>query len=189
MEYAQLNEAGTEAIQVTTHGDVEWDANNYCSAAALVKDGKAAQFRIVPLTVTNEPPFDPLTQRCFRNGCEKVGDNWQYKWTVEALTAQEIAANQAAADKALYDNIVSATQQRLDAFAQSRGYDGILSACTYASSNVPKFSKEGWCCVDARDATWAKLLDILAEIQAGTRPRPSGYSDVEPDLPPLVWPA
>lgn len=188
MEYAQLNEAGTEATQITTHGDVEWDANNYCSAEALVKDGKAAQFRVVPLTVTNEPPFDPLTQRCVRAGCEKVGDEWRYKWTVEALTAQEIAANQAAADKALYDSIVTATQQRLDTFAQSRGYDSILSACTYASSSVVKFATEGQYCVDARDGTWAALLTVLAEVQAGTRPKPSGYAAIEAELPALVWP-
>lgn len=189
MEYAQLNEAGTEATQIMTHGDIEWDINNYCSAEALVKDGKAEQFRIVLLTAINEPPFDSITQRCFRNGCEKVGDSWQYKWTVESLTAQEIAANQAAADKALYDNIVTATQQRLDTFAQSRGYDGILSACSYAGSLVPKFQQEGQYCVNARDITWAKLLEILAEVQAGTRPKPAGYMDIEPELPPLVWPA
>ena len=51
-----------------------------------------------------------------------------------------------------------------------------------------KFTAEGQYCVDARDATWAKLLEILAEIQAGTRPRPSGYADIEPELPLLVWP-
>ena len=67
MEYAQLNEAGTDALQVTTHGDVEWDANNFCSAEALTKDGKAEQFRVVPLTVTEQPAFDAITQRCFRN--------------------------------------------------------------------------------------------------------------------------
>jgi len=188
MEYAQLNEAGTEALQVTTHGDVEWDANNFCTAEALTKDGKAEQFRVVPLTVTEQPAFDAITQRCFRNGCEYVNGQWQYKWTIENLPANQVTANQAAADKALYDSIVSATQVRLDTFAQSRGYDSILSACTYASSSVTKFSTEGQYCVDARDSTWAKLIDILGEITAGTRPRPFGYESIESDLPPLVWP-
>lgn len=118
------------------------------------------------------PEFNPEVQR------------WLQSWQVVPLTVEELQAK----DKALYDGIVSATQVRLDTFAQSRGYDSILSACTYASSSVPKFTAEGQYCVDARDATWAKLLELLAEVQAGTRPRPSGYADVEPELPPLVWP-
>lgn len=83
---------------------------------------------------------------------------------------------------------VNRTQQRLDDFARTRNYDNILSACTYATSTVPKFKAEGQYCVTARDATWAKLYEILAEVEAGTRPMPSGYADIEPLLPPLEWP-
>lgn len=96
MEYAQLNEALTEAIQVTTHGNVEWDSSNYCSASALVKDSKAEQFRVVPLTPTDPPVIDPLTQRVYRDGCEKVGGAWQYKWAVAALTTEQIEAQRIA---------------------------------------------------------------------------------------------
>ena len=85
-------------------------------------------------------------------------------------------------------SIVTATQQRLDDFAKTRNYDGILSACTYATSTVLKFKTEGQYCVEARDATWAKLYEMLAEVEAGTRPMPSGYADIEPELPALVWP-
>lgn len=49
----------------------------------------------------------------------------------------------------------AAIQERLDAFAQTRAYDGILSACSYVASSVPKFAAEGAYCVAARDATWA----------------------------------
>jgi hypothetical protein len=89
----------------------------------------------------------------------------------------------------LQAEIVAATQKRLDDFARTRNYDGILSACTYATSTVPKFAAEGQYCVTARDATWASLYTILGEVQAGTRPVPSGYEDIEGDLPALVWPA
>lgn len=95
-QYAQLNESLTEAIQVTTHGNVEWDANNYCSAAALVKDGRADQFRVVPLTATEAPSIDPLTQTVIRDGCEQVNGEWRYKWRVDALTAEQITAKLAA---------------------------------------------------------------------------------------------
>lgn len=84
--------------------------------------------------------------------------------------------------------IVASVQNRLDAFARTRNYDGILSACTYATSAVPKFQSEGQYCVNARDATWARLYELLAEVQEGTRPMPSGYSDIEPELPTLAWP-
>jgi len=89
----------------------------------------------------------------------------------------------------LQAEIVTATQQRLDDFARTRNYDGILSLCTYATSTVPKFQAEGQYGVTARDATWATLYQILAEVEAGTRPVPSGCADIEPDLPALAWPA
>lgn len=84
--------------------------------------------------------------------------------------------------------IVRNTQQRLDDFARTRNYDGILSATTYATSTVPKFQQEGQYAVQARDATWATLYTILAEVEAGTRPVPTGYAEIEPELPALVWP-
>lgn len=90
--------------------------------------------------------------------------------------------------EALQAEIVAATQARLDAFARTRSYDGILSACTYATSTVPRFQAEGQYCVEARDATWAKLYEMLAEVQAGTRPVPTGFPDIETGLPPLAWP-
>lgn len=83
----------------------------------------------------------------------------------------------------------TAIQQRLDDFARQRNYDGILSACTYATSTVPKFKTEGQACVNLRDATWAAAYQILADVQAGTRPMPASIADIEADLPAVVWPA
>lgn len=189
MEYAQLNEAGTSAVQIISNYNIEWDANNYCSVEKLVEDGKSADFRIVPLIPIGPPSFNPVVQYCFRDGCEYVDGTWKYKWTILDYSQEQATINQATIDKLLYDRIVVQTQHRLDSFAQLRGYDNILSACTYATSAVPKFQQEGQYCVNARDITWAKLLEILAEVQAGTRPKPAGYMDIEPELPLLVWPA
>lgn len=93
-----------------------------------------------------------------------------------------------AAQAALVQNVVQAAQQRLDTFARTRGYDGVLSACTYATSTVPKFAAEGQAAVNMRDATWARLYELLDEVQAGTRPVPAGFADIEPELPALEWP-
>lgn len=100
----------------------------------------------------------------------------------DALWAQEFGP------AAVQEKIVTATQARLDDFASTRNYDGILSLCTYATSTVPKFQAEGQYGVEARDATWASLYQILAEVEVGTRPMPSGFADVEPELPVLTWP-
>lgn len=81
-----------------------------------------------------------------------------------------------------------AIQVRLDAFAETRNYDGILSACTYATSTVPKFAAEGQYCVQARDLTWAAAYAILAAVQGGTRLMPT-VAEVLAEMPTLAWPA
>jgi hypothetical protein len=79
-------------------------------------------------------------------------------------------------------------QARLDAFARTRGYDSMLSACTYATSMNPRFATEGQYCVEARDATWAKCYEVLHAVQSGQRPMPT-WEELEAELPPLEWPA
>lgn len=106
----------------------------------------------------------------------------QQEW--EAALADEIAIR----TRRLVQSIVDATQKHMDDFARTRNYDGILSLCTYATSAVPKFRSEGQYGVDARDATWATLYEILAEVETGLRPTPTGFADIEPDLPALAWP-
>jgi hypothetical protein len=81
----------------------------------------------------------------------------------------------------------AAVQSRLDTFFQSRGYDGILSAATYATSSVLKFQAEGQYAVAARDATWAKCYEILAAVEGGTSPMPT-EAELLAELPALVWP-
>lgn len=100
--------------------------------------------------------------------------------TAEQLQAEALAALQA--------QIVSATQTRLDAFARTRNYDGIMSLCTYATSGVQKFADEGQYGVQLRDATWATLYQILDEVESGQRPVPDGFADIENDLPVMEWP-
>lgn len=84
--------------------------------------------------------------------------------------------------------IVMAVQMRLDAFARTRNYDSMMSACTYAFSAVPRFQAEGHYCLEARDHTWDALYTFMGEVQAGTSPMPTGYADIEPLLPVLAWP-
>lgn len=135
MEYARLNEALTEATQITTHGNVEWDANNYCSAAALVKDGLADQFRVVLLTVTEPPAIDPMTQTVTRDGCEQVEGEWQYKWRIDALTDEQIEAMRVAA----VPKVVTMRQARLALLD-----DGLLDSVEAAITTAGPAAKIEW---------------------------------------------
>lgn len=84
--------------------------------------------------------------------------------------------------------VVSLVQERLDLFARTRAYDGILSACTYVTSTLPQFEAEGAYCVQARDAHWATCYQLLAEVQQGARDVPT-LDEVLKLLPSLQWPA
>lgn len=113
-------------------------------------------------------------------GCVEITD---------AQAAVIRAAQNAKTPAQLEQEFTIAIQKRLDDFARTRNYDGIMSACTYAASTVVKFKAEGQACVNLRDATWSAAYTILAQVQAGTRPMPASISDIQADLPVLVWPA
>ena len=127
MEYAQLNEAGTEVLQITTHGNVEWDANHFCPASALTPE-EAEFFKVVPLEVTEPPVIDSLTQSVIRDGCEKVDGKWRYRWRVDDLTAEQKAAK----IKELADNL----RQEL-----ALAYEARMSVIAAAS---PPSERESW---------------------------------------------
>lgn len=131
--------------------------------------------------VGQAPEYDAATQRVTGPTYSFDGTQVVRNFAVEAIPAEELL-------QALQQEIVQATQARLDDFARTRSYDGILSACTYATSSVPKFQAEGQYCVVARDETWATLYTILAEVEAGVYPMPTSFADIEPELPALVWP-
>ncbi|OYW87535.1 MAG: hypothetical protein B7Z23_13720 [Pseudomonadales bacterium 32-61-5] len=81
-----------------------------------------------------------------------------------------------------------AIQKRLDDFARTRGYDNMLSVCTYAADPDPRFATEGQYCITVRGATWAVAYQILADVTNGIRSMPSSPEDIFPELPTLTWP-
>lgn len=81
-----------------------------------------------------------------------------------------------------------AVQSHLDDTAKERNYDGILSACTYATSTNAKFAAEGQACVAWRDACWAYCYQALADVSAGKRTAPT-VAGLMTELPVLTWPA
>ncbi len=81
----------------------------------------------------------------------------------------------------------AAIQAMLDAKAQEKRYDNILSACTYVTSTVPTFQAEGQACVEWRDAVWAQSYDLMAQVQAGTLAQPT-IPALLAMLPTMTWP-
>lgn len=94
-------------------------------------------------------------------------------------TQQEIFAK---AQAELTDSI----QRHLDATAQTRNYDGILSLCTYVTSTDPLFAAEGQAGVVWRDACWRKGYEIMAAVLAGNRPIPT-ESELLAEMPEIGW--
>jgi hypothetical protein len=147
-------------------------------------DAMLASYNVFPVTAAERPAYDAITHGVREITPLRTGSTWTQAWEVYALSADEIAQNL----QDLKDQIARDTQRHLDDFAKTRNYDGMLSLCTYATSTNPTFAAEGQYGVESRDATWAALYAMLAEVEAGTRPVPSGFADIEPELPALVWP-
>ena len=141
-----------------------------------------------PLNEVAKPAHNPLTQKVEAGDPALVDAAWSQTWTVVDLAPEVAAANTAAYQANLRKTIVDAVTARLDDFAKTRNYTNIYTACTYVTSTVAKFKSEADYCVSARDATWMACYAILADVLAGTRPVPSGYSDIEAELPVLAWP-
>ena len=80
----------------------------------------------------------------------------------------------------------SAAQSYLDGFARTKTYDGILSACTYATSTNSRLLGEGQRCVELRDAVWETAFTILNDVQSGKRPIPTIEQFIA-ELPKLTW--
>lgn len=125
--------------------------------------------------------YKPLTeasrQEYFENSLIKgalIEDKGSY-YEVVAIpepTAEELAA-------ALQAQYTALIQSMLDKEAQKLGYDNCNSVCTYVDTGVAKFDAEGVAFRKWRSAVWAKGYELLAEVQAGTRPIPTEEELVE----------
>ena len=80
----------------------------------------------------------------------------------------------------------AAAQAYLDDFARTKTYDGILSACTYASDPDSKLRAEGQRCVGLRSAVWGTAFTILNDIMDNRRGIPTIEQFIS-ELPKLTW--
>lgn len=193
MPFAKLKLDGTFDYDLPELGNIQFDTDHFCRPEALTVM-EALEFRVVEITPTEKPTYNPLLQRVERDGAECIDSVWFYKWKVVELydteeeRIQTIANDTAVKVGELRKSIVDQTMQRLNDFAATRNYGSILSLCTYATDPNPKFAVEGQYGVEIRSTTWSTLYTILDEITAGTRPMLNSFADIEPLLPVLQWP-
>ena len=139
---------------------------------SIPDDANLKEFGFYKLIYTNPPtvlPWHRLEQ----------GDpvNNTQTWVQVPLTETEII-----------DQCSVLLNERLNTFAKERGYDNILSACSYATSTVIKFQTEGQTCVRLRDASWSYLFSVISDVRDGLRAMPS-WDQLESELPVLSWEA
>jgi len=139
---------------------------------------------------------ETVTANALRSEEVELADGYEFKVTdgvltqdpsAEALLSVDVTTTEVEDVPTQAEVIARYTQQvqsYLDTTAQERGYDGILSLCTYATSSNDKFKLEGQAGVIWRDAVWTKCYEILAEVQAGTREVPT---DIISELPVMNW--
>ena len=132
---------------------------------------------------TVQVPVVDYTQDVREETPVKQNGVWKQSWTV--LQAPQVEIDKRV--QALKVILQKAVQKRLDDFAQTRGYDNILSCCTYAASTVQKFQQEAQYCVQARDEHWSMCYTILQEFEAGTRAMPT-VPELLGLMPALQWP-
>lgn len=85
--------------------------------------------------------------------------------------------------------LTNAVQSHMDEVAQTKGYDNLLSAVTYAEElAVPIFQAEGIAFRAWRSAVWAYCYAQLAAVLNGERETPT-VEDLIAELPPLDLPS
>ena len=90
-----------------------------------------------------------------------------YEWREIIPTPAEIASQ-------IQTELTNAVQAHMDNTAKLKGYDGILSAASYAALPVGEpFQAEGVAYALWRSAVWVKCYEILAQVQTGTRGVPT----------------
>lgn len=168
-----------------THSDIR-SAFPQVSLPSEISDVAIAELDILPLTVTEQLAFNPLTQTCIRDGCELVEGQWQYKWRIDDLTPEQIAENEATYKANLLASYVNAITAHLDAVAQTRNYDNRIT-CSVRAAYPGPFQAEGIAFGTWMDNCNATGYKMVADYEAWLIPLPT-IAEMIASLPPMVWP-
>lgn len=147
-----------------------------------LKNRKELKFSRPNIGFTEKPTDEELA----KHGVAKIVYNHvsptEYQ-TVEAQSLEIIngvpTANYILIDKPLAEvmeikrkTVANAIQNMLNTSAKSRGYDSIISECSYATSSGA-FGAEAQVTVDWRGSVWNYVFQVEADVLAGTRIEPT----------------
>lgn len=91
------------------------------------------------------------------------------RWLDEGNTPEPVPAPSADEIKA---RLTNAVQSHMDVAAAARGYDNILSACSYAAFENA-FQAEGRAFLVWRADCWLAAYGIMSQVESGKRPAPT----------------
>ena len=144
--HIQLDSEGNFLRFIPAGLPIEWDENNYCTAFALEKDGKAEQFRVVPFYSVVEPAHDKITQCVREIDPAPVGGQWYQRYAVYDLEPEQITVNAAEALASKRKALMDEYERRMQAIAA--GY--------------PPSERESW------SVQTAEAYALVADPQAST---------------------
>jgi hypothetical protein len=133
--------------------------------------------------------IDPITQAIYAYGPSDSQDAF-IKPGLVPISDADLATLRTPLPPTKTEIIASVTesiQAHLDATARTHGYDGILSACTYATSTIAKFKAEGQACVNWRDSVWSTCYVAMVAVESGKLEAPTADALIA-SLPAMEWP-
>lgn len=135
-------------------------------------------------TVSVFKPHDRDTEQLV--SCDPyLEEGMVYTVQVEALPQERIVEMKAQKRETAIRSLTQAVQYHLDKQAQEKGYDTILSACSYVYSDNPTFQAEAQACIIWRDAVWEAVFDVISKT-----PEEADLPDtvkVLEGLPTIAW--
>ena len=117
-----------------------------------------------------------LRRKNYDGLAKSIEDNFSWYWQQGEQEQTEQLTKQ----------FTQSVQKWMDVKAQERGYDNIISACTYAGSTDEKFAAEGKAAKEWRDKVWRHCYDVVAQVVSGNRDIPT-ISELLAELPKLEW--
>ena len=93
--HVQLDAEGNFLRLIPAGLPIEWDENNYCTAFALEKDGKALEFKVFPYYSSAKPEYDAVTQGVRDVSPKLINGLWTEAREVCDLSPEEVSAKHA----------------------------------------------------------------------------------------------
>ena len=156
--------------------------NPNVSFPKTISETVLAEYDVYKVVEQVEPEIDPTTHKVVVKGIENIDGVWTQTVEVVPLTEEEI---QIAFDARIqfFKNIVS---EYLDQAVIEKGYDNIVSACSYAGY-PNEYQLEAQAAIEFRASVWSMCYTILDDVKNKVRTEPT-EEELLNELPTIVWP-